>query len=67
MRPASDLPRYRPCILRTGLTDRLGELVHTGSYTSRADEMGAAARAENGLAAGMQVLEQIADVAAVDK
>jgi sterol 3beta-glucosyltransferase len=53
--------------LRAGLTDRLGDLVHTVSYASRADEVGAAIRAENGLAAGVQVLEQITGVAAVDK
>jgi sterol 3beta-glucosyltransferase len=48
--------------LRTGLTDRLGELVHTSSYASRADEVGAAVRAENGLAAGVHALEQIMGV-----
>ena len=53
--------------LRTALTDRLGDLVHTVSYASRADEVGAAVRGENGLAAGVQVLEQITGVAAVDK
>jgi sterol 3beta-glucosyltransferase len=53
--------------LGTGLTDRLGDLVHTDSYASRADEVGAAIRAENGLAAGVQVLEQITLVTAVDE
>lgn len=53
--------------LGTGLTDRLGDLVRTGSYASRADEVGAAVRAKNGLAAGVQVLEQVTGVAAVDK
>ncbi|TLM81955.1 glycosyltransferase family 1 protein [Pseudarthrobacter sp. NamE2] len=43
----------------TGFTDRLGDLVHTGSYASRANELGAAVRAENGLAAGVLALEQI--------
>ncbi|PNI09754.1 UDP-glucose--sterol glucosyltransferase [Arthrobacter sp. AFG7.2] len=45
--------------LGKGLTDRLGELIRTPSYASRAEEVGAAVRAENGLAAGVQVLEQI--------
>ncbi|WP_160147682.1 glycosyltransferase [Arthrobacter sp. TS-15] len=48
--------------LRDGLTDRLGDLVHTGSYASRAEQVGAAVRAENGLAAGVQVLEEITGV-----
>ncbi len=52
--------------LGTGLADRLGDLVHTGSYASRAAGVGAAIRAENGLAAGVRVLEQITGVAAVD-
>jgi sterol 3beta-glucosyltransferase len=51
--------------LRTGLTDRLGDLVHTDSYASRADEVGAAIRAENGLAAGVHALEQITGVTAI--
>lgn len=45
--------------LRTGLTGRLDDLVHTTSYASRADEVGAAVRKENGLAAGVAALEQI--------
>ena len=52
--------------LRTGLTGRLGDLVHTDSYASRAVEVGAAIRSENGLAVGVHVLEQITGVAAVD-
>jgi sterol 3beta-glucosyltransferase len=51
--------------LRSGLTDRLGELVHTRSYASRAEEVGGAVRAENGLAAGVHALEQITGVAVV--
>ena len=47
--------------LRTRLTERLGDLVNTASYASRAEEVGAAVRAENGLAAGVAALEQIAD------
>lgn len=52
--------------LGTGLTDCLGELVRTGSYASRAEEVGAAIRAENSLAAGVRVLTQIAGVAATE-
>lgn len=51
--------------LHTRLTERLGDLVHTGSYASRAQEVGAAIHAEKGLAAGVQVLEHITGVAAV--
>ena len=51
--------------LRTRLTERLGDLVHTDSYASRADELGAAIRAENGLAAGVRALEQITGVTSV--
>lgn len=53
--------------LHTGMTERLGDLVHNGAYASRAGEVGAAVRAENGLAAGVQALEQIKGVAAVDE
>lgn len=52
--------------LGAGLTDRLGDLVHTGSYAPRVDEVGAAIRAENGLVAGVHVLEQITGVTAAD-
>lgn len=52
--------------LGTGLAERLGELVNTASYASRAEEVGAAVRAEDGLAAGVQVLEQITGGAAID-
>ncbi len=48
--------------LGTGLTERLGDLVHTDYYASRADEVGTAIRAENGLAAGVLALEQITGV-----
>lgn len=51
--------------LAKGLTDRLGDLVHTDSYASRAKEVGAAIRAENGLTASVRVLEQITGVTAV--
>lgn len=47
--------------LRTRLVGSLGDLVNTASYASRAEEVGAAVRAENGLAAGVAALEQIAD------
>ncbi|MCT9868308.1 glycosyltransferase [Paenarthrobacter aurescens] len=47
--------------LRTRLADSLGDLVNTASYASRAEEVGAEVRAENGLAAGVAALEQIAD------
>ena len=53
--------------LHTGLTERLGDLVHNGSYASSAGEVGAAIRAENGLAAGVHALEQIKGVAVVDE
>ncbi|RJT75989.1 glycosyltransferase [Arthrobacter cheniae] len=53
--------------LGTTLTGRLGDLVHTGSYASRAEELGAAVRADNGLAAGVYALEQITGVPAVDE
>ncbi|GAA1496076.1 glycosyltransferase [Paeniglutamicibacter kerguelensis] len=53
--------------LGTGLAGRLGDLVHTGSYASRAAGVGAAIRTENGLAAGVRVLEQITGVAALDE
>lgn len=52
--------------LGTGLAGRLGDLVNTDSYASRAAEVGAAIRAEHGLAAGVQVLEQVAGKAAFD-
>lgn len=58
------LPARNLC---TGLTGRLGDLVHTDSYASRANEVGAAIRTENGLAVGVHVLEQITGVAAVDE
>lgn len=48
----------------TGFSDRLGDLVNTGSYASRANDLGAAVRAENGLAAGVVALEQIVGAAA---
>lgn len=47
---------------RVGLSDRLGDLVHTSSYAARAAEIGAAIRAENGLGAGVRALEQITGV-----
>ena len=46
--------------LRTRLAASLGDLVSTGSYASRAEEVGAQVRAENGLAVGVVALEQIA-------
>lgn len=51
-----------PRHLGTGLAGRLGDLVHTDSYASRAGKVGAAIGAENGLAAGVHVLEQITGV-----
>ncbi|MFC8943139.1 glycosyltransferase, partial [Streptomyces griseoincarnatus] len=45
--------------LAAGLTDRLGDLVGTDSYAARAAEVGTAIRAEEGLGAGVRVLEQI--------
>ncbi|MEE2570490.1 glycosyltransferase [Pseudarthrobacter sp. J64] len=48
--------------LGTGLAERLGNLVHTGSYASRAQEVGAAVRTEDGLGTGVRVLEQITGV-----
>ncbi|MFJ6279143.1 glycosyltransferase [Arthrobacter subterraneus] len=56
----SPLPARR---LHTGFTDRLGDLVDTSSYATRADELGAAVRSENGLAAGVNALEQITGIA----
>ena len=53
--------------LRTRLADRLGDLVNTASYASRADEVGAAVRAEVGLTAGVAALEQIADPTVPDR
>ena len=44
------------------LAELLGELVHTPSYAARAGEVGAAIRAEDGLATGVQTLERIAAV-----
>ena len=52
--------------LRAGLTERLGDLVHTASYASCADELGAAVRAEHGLTAGVQALEQITGAAVLE-
>ena len=51
----------------TGFSDRLGDLVHNGSYASRANELGVAVRGEDGLAAGVLALEQIVAAAAGGK
>jgi len=49
--------------LARGLPERLGDLVGTPSYATRAAEVGAAIRAEDGTGAGVRVLEQVARAA----
>jgi sterol 3beta-glucosyltransferase len=45
--------------LRTGLTDRLGDLVRTEGYRRRAAGIGEAVRAEDGLRRGVDLLESV--------
>ncbi|GAA1876083.1 glycosyltransferase [Myceligenerans crystallogenes] len=52
--------------LARGLAGRLGDLTGTTSYSHRAAEVGAAIRHEDGLGAGVRVMEQIAGVTATD-
>lgn len=53
--------------LHRDLTDRLGDLVGTTSYADRAAALGALIRAEDGLGAGVRVLEQITAAPATDR
>lgn len=50
-----------------GLAGRLGDLLSTGSYATRAAAVGSAIRAEDGLATGVRVLEQITGGVAIDE